>query len=781
MHKEITVTGRRMASSLSWIKRALTPRNHKPSPHSVYSRLIRRHAGTIPQLRAPIDVIVPVYLGLEATRNCIESVLSSRPLTPFELIVINDCSPEDELSEWLEKLADHGRLTLLQNHQNLGFVRTANRGMSLHSERDVLLLNSDAIVTENWLDKLVACAWSQPKVATVTPFSNNATICSYPKFCEDNQLPPDVTLETLNAICGEANRNISVEIPTGVGFCLYIRREALDQIGLFNDAEFGEGYGEENDFCQRAIKQKWVNLLAADVFVQHLGGVSFGPSQQLRKHRAMEILDKLHPNYKSDVHRFVQNDPIKPLRFAVDLHRLRNNGLPTILAISHNRGGGTQRHIDDAAKLLTGIVNSLLLVPLERDRVRISWNIPSEPFALDFSINAEYDLLVKLLKLIRISRLHYHHTMGLPTRLWGLMRDLGVPYDFTAHDYYSACPQITLTRRDHRYCGERGIDDCQACLLEDPAPGRVGIEHWRSNYAVLLNQAERIFAPSEDTASRLKRYFPVASIQVLSHPEAVTEFPDPKLPTQRPHSPLKVLVIGALSQIKGADLLEDCARDAVKRNLPICFELVGFAYRHLIGVPKAALTVTGPYKEEDLLSILTSSKPDLVWFPAQWPETYSYTLSAALILGLPIVVNNIGAQPERVAHRPLTWSLDPKLPPEKVNDFFINLRQSKFENIQRFDESKSACDNWKVPKGDYTERIGIPAIPTSGNLGESLAATEIYSALIANRKAVDETSPRIILIGYLLRARHLPGLNRIARKIPLHFQKMVKDWILGAR
>ncbi|MBV8573496.1 MAG: glycosyltransferase, partial [Acetobacteraceae bacterium] len=74
---------------------------------------------------------------------------------------------------------------------------------------------------------------------------------------------------------------------------------------------------------------------------------------------------------------------------------------------------------------------------------------------------------------------------------------------------------------------------------------------------------------------------------------------------------------------------------------------------------RARITETGQYEDAELPRLLARVGPHLVWFPAQWPETYSYTLDAAIAAGLPIVASGIGAFPERLAGRPLTWLADP--------------------------------------------------------------------------------------------------------------------------
>lgn len=281
-----------------------------------------RTAGSASGRETCVDVIIPVYRGLGETRACIESVLASRCRTAAQIIVIDDASPEPELRRYLRGLEG---VTVLANEANLGFVATVNRGMALHPARDVVLLNSDTVVANDWLDRLRACAWREPATASVTPFSNNATICSYPVFCEDNALPQGMSVAELDALFREVNRGEAVPVPTAVGFCMYIRRDCLAQVGLFDVALFGRGYGEENEFCLRAARQGWRHLLCADTFVYHAGGVSFADTQSEQKQAAMKTLTALYPDYEALIQRFVAADPPAPYRRAVDVARQRRD------------------------------------------------------------------------------------------------------------------------------------------------------------------------------------------------------------------------------------------------------------------------------------------------------------------------------------------------------------------------------------------------------------------------------------------------------------------------
>ena len=201
-----------------------------------------------------VDIVVPVYRGEAETRACLESLLAARLQVRHEIVVIDDASPEPAISEWLQSLAAQGRFTLIAHAQNRGFVATANQGMALHRERDVVLLNSDTEVADGWLDRLAAHASPDPSVGTVTPFSNNATICSYPQTLVPNALPPGETTASLDRAFAKANPRRSEEIPTAVGFCMYVTRRCIDAIGPFDEERYGTGYGEEVDFCMRASR-----------------------------------------------------------------------------------------------------------------------------------------------------------------------------------------------------------------------------------------------------------------------------------------------------------------------------------------------------------------------------------------------------------------------------------------------------------------------------------------------------------------------------------------------
>lgn len=657
-----------------------------------------------------VDVIIPVYRGLEETRRCIESVLAQPLATQVEVIVIEDASPEPELVAWLDTIAD--RVTLLRNDRNLGFVGTVNRGMALHPERDVLLLNSDTEVAGDWLDRIQRAAYEHARIASVTPFSNSATICSYPVFCQDNDLPEGMDTAAMDALCQRANAGQRVDIPTAVGFCMYIRRDCLDDCGLFNEELFGKGYGEENEFCMRSAGRGWRHVLCGDVFVYHEGGVSFAETQSENQRIGHRALTRLYPGYDLLIREHIAADPAAHMRFAIDMLRARESGRPVVLMINHGRGGGTEKHLLDMADEVGDHAEIYLLQPQEEGgRVSLGPLNGGKRSRLLFEPGRDFQLLLDTLRDLGVSRIHFHHTIGVHLQFLLLPEQLGVPYDVTVHDYYLACPQVTLADEKGRYCGAPDEAGCNACLETRPAPGGVEISEWRVFGTRLLNGAERVFVPSADSLGRMKRYFPDAHFIHVPH-----EHDLPQLVRIRPlqdDRPLKVLVLGALSVFKGADLLEACALEARRQRAPVEFHLLGFAYRHLSSFPVSNLHVHGAYEDERVDEWLDELRPDVVWFPGSCPETYSYTLSICMRAGLPVVASAIGAFPERLAGRPWSWLVEPDQGAGTMMSLLLDIRERiQGDRAPELQENRQSLGDGFRYGSDYVVALPAPSSPS---------------------------------------------------------------------
>lgn len=260
-------------------------------------------------------VCVPVYNGFESTQRCLAALAASRVNAAFRTLVINDASPDARIAPSLDAHAlNHDNVQARHNAINRGFTWNVNQAFAAaRADEHIVLLNSDALVTMGWLDQMLADVERDGTIGTVTPFSNNATICSFPDFSRAWPLP-DVAERERIATAFRATPAEPIDLPTGVGFCMLISAPCRLNVGSFDLENFPRGYGEENDFCMRAAAAGFRNVLCSNAYVAHEGGVSFSDSTQaLMAVGAQRLLAK-HPTYDAKVSAWIARDPAKARR-----------------------------------------------------------------------------------------------------------------------------------------------------------------------------------------------------------------------------------------------------------------------------------------------------------------------------------------------------------------------------------------------------------------------------------------------------------------------------------
>lgn len=614
-------------------------------------------------LPAAIAVIVPVYRDVQITLNCLRSIIAAPSRTQIKLIVINDCSPEPDMAaqlqlageEWLRQRdrSSVSEFLLYRNEVNKGFVETANLGFALAEGLDLIILNSDTEVANDWVDRMLWHAYSRPEVGTVTPFSNNATICSFPHFPSGSELPEGLSVTEIDQVFATANRGRQLDLPTGHGFCMFIKRACLSETGVFDHERFHKGYGEETDFCVRAGNLGWKHIQAADVFVHHVGEVSFGADGAKQRSAAAEIMRSTHAQYEREVAYFVAADEGLPFRVTAAAELYRRSGKPCILIITHHLGGGIARHINDLEKRFGRAANFLILAP-QANGLSIKTLAPFSGLEIALPSNMALDDLADLLRRFGVSRLHVHSLLHQPIDAPRFIRTTGLPYDVTIHDYFFVCPFLFLMSERGTYCGEPDAQGCNECLDRRHMFETNTIEAWRGAHKLLLDGAERVLCPSMDVMRRLSGYFPQARLVLASHDELIeSDWTAQRVQHLLPHEKLRVAVIGHMALHKGQQLLLDTCREIDRKGIDAKVVVFGT----LEAGDSESLEVRGEFKEGHLPALLDGFRPHVAWFPSQVPETYSYALNHALARGLPVISPNIGAFPERMVGTLLSWQV----------------------------------------------------------------------------------------------------------------------------
>lgn len=701
-----------------------------------------------------LDIIIPVYDGYQDTVACIRSVIGTMDTAQSRLILVDDQSPNPSIREYLLEMASvHDFVQLIINEENLGFVASVNKAMSAGGDNDVILVNSDVVVANDWFIRLFNAAYSSADIGTVTATSNNATICSFPGFCEDNELVFGLDVASIDKALADFAAD-PVEIPTGVGNCMYIKRECLDNVGLFDEETFGAGYGEENDFCRRALASGWKNFQATDVFVYHVGGVSFGQQKQARIDRAVNEVERKNPGYLSAVSEFIEKDPWKAQRIGSLLNLVAVTELPKLLFISHHLGGGVARHVTELADYYQGEAIVFHLQPAENECCELSIISNGKVIqdSLLFRLSIDRELLVQLLKIIGINHIHIHHMMGWSDTIAYLIKALDCQYDVTLHDYFYINGSPTQVNSKGVYT--ENPDEVEGAVSEN-------LDYWQRDMRDLLSKARYTIAPSNMTREIYLKHYPGLHILVSSHVDIEGLGFKVRAPDYKTDS-LRVGVIGAISKEKGADVIDGVARELKLRGAAVDIILIGYAYRPLENVTYS----TGPYKEENLLDLVEKNLIDVLWYPALWPETYCYTLSYGLLTGLPIVASNIGSFPERLKGRSLSYILN-ESDDVAYADFFCKLPQTIKQDLSvNFNES------FLVRQDDFYASKYLLGLSVTANTGEKATIEKIVSTVQLIKR--QQINWRVKVLKILVRIRSSRYFARLARIIPIQWQKKVK-------
>jgi GT2 family glycosyltransferase len=601
-----------------------------------------------------VDVVIPVYQSLDITIKCLRSVLDNLPRWA-RLVVVDDASPDPRVATTLTALAQKHRFILRLETENRGFPGTANIGMSHDARRDVVLLNSDTLVPPRWLDRLREAAYSDSRIGTVTPLSNDATIMSYPSVQWTNPVPDQSETIRLDGFADAANRGSVIDVPTGVGFCMYVKRDCINDVGLLREDLFGQGYGEENDFCIRGRHLGWRHVSAPGIFVAHVGGQSFGSTKEHLIKRNLRLLNRVHPGYDELIRSWQRSDPLAHARKAIDIARWRSlrSGAPAVLIVTHGRGGGVQRRVAErAATLREEGMRPILIWPdgrregSGRDCVLGDGPEGGTP-NLRFHVPEELDALCSLLINDTPVRGEVHHLVGHDHALIGIFQRLNIPYEVVIHDYSWFCPRINLVRAGH-FCGEPDVAQCENCILDHGSTNDEAVRptNLRARSANELEGAARIVVPSNDVATRIKRHFPSIAAEVKAW-EDDTTLPPPD-PVKECENEVLVAVVGAIGLEKGYEGLLASARNAAEQNLPLRFKLVGYSMDDMRLLETGRVDITGRYEEVDAVSLIRAQETHVGWLPSVWPETWCYTLTQMWQAGLQTVAFDIGAPAERI-------------------------------------------------------------------------------------------------------------------------------------
>ncbi|WP_191971027.1 glycosyltransferase [Methylobacterium soli] len=616
-----------------------------------------------------VTIVVPVYDDLGATQACLESLAGSELPEEARVVVINDATPNADLATYLGHFCPAHGFALQRHRVNRGFVATVNEGIVLAGQDDVVLLNADTKVPAGWLQRLRAHAEKHPEAGSITPMSNNATILSWPLANEENPCPSFDETIRLDRLFQEQNSDRVVDLPTGHGFCMYLTRAALDEVGGL-DPIWGRGYGEENDWCLRASAHGFRHLAACDTFVAHEGSKSFGASKKALVERNAGILLRRYPEYHELIQNFLRRDPMNEARNAVALARLSELRANLTLHLVNHLGGGVQRYVLDAS--ISQYKEGAL--PLFLTRVQAAETVADPDYEirsfspvlhLRFSASQMPDV-VSHLEAAGLTTIHLHTLAGVDFRILPALFGASAEITTTLHDYSWTCPRVFLLQGRSNFCGQPPSDVCDTCIAKFGAHPNIefkgmfnSVAEYRTFTGSILNQSDTVVAVSDDVSRRVLKIH-TDLVVARSHNADLDRLPQLSFPRPR-LGRRRIAVPGAIGDHKGYELLLETARAAMAAHTDLCFVVVGFTKDDETLCAVGNVEITGAFPPGHGARLLIQSRAEIGLLLSPWPETYSYTLSDCWEAGLPVACLDIGAPAQRVRSCNGGWVIDPSV------------------------------------------------------------------------------------------------------------------------
>jgi O-antigen biosynthesis protein len=595
-----------------------------------------------------ITIIMPVFNAFDLLQEALARVHEHTDL-PWRLILVEDASTDSRvrpfLKEWKTKNAD--QVILLENKENLGFIRSVNRAFeeALLWSDPVVLLNSDALVPAGWASRLIAPIKLRKNVATVTPMSNNAEVFSVPLICHPQDLTTgqadiiDRTAASLNQSAGQA------DMPTGVGFCMAINFAYLVKNPSF-DTAYGRGYGEEVDWCQRVKAMGGQHLSAGNLFVEHRGGESFGSKekQRLIAENNQRVRQRF-PHFDSEVQRFVQSDPLRSTRLALGLAWLGAQDVyPVSIYLAHSMGGGADAYLANRIATKHHALGRSAVVLRVGGKQRWQLELVTPDGTISGHTNS-LDYVLQMLAPIARRRIIYscgvgdHDPATLPDALFKISNNGRHTIEILLHDYFIISPSYTLLDDAGIYHGVPTPQHGQALLNSQ----QIQLQDWQESWSLLLDHAKDIIAFSSSSAEILTAAYPAIAGRVSINPHRLLH-PVPLIPP-RPAGARRVIgVLGDIGLQKGAGLIKDLALSLEQNNIGLAI-IGNFDTSHPI---PSRIPIHGGYRIENLHLICDRYGITDWLVPSIWPETFSFTTHEALATGLPVHAFDVGAQGQAV-------------------------------------------------------------------------------------------------------------------------------------
>ena len=550
-----------------------------------------------------------------------------------------------------------------KNEVNIAKYNLCDEGLELETYEqidyihDLLIVSDNVWLSKNCLRKLREVANNNPEIGTVSPlfsvdFEIMECIALKNRISKKESDWEEIIEACASPVCPEVTRNILE--------CVYVKKEVLQETGLLSKEEFLQPKSVALWFDE--VQQLgWKNKICGQAVA--IGNALFEKSEKYYTDRLTSAAKEMM-NWFNETVALYDN-----LHYSNGRHNIMHYLLADFQEGMRNNVGGTQFHVADLVEYQRDSYNVYVLA---RDGayLRLTEYTDDEKKQFDFYVgeapiyNVYYDpthekIYELILRSFAIELVHVHHTMWMPLNIYDAADKMGIPIIVSLHDYYYVCPQLVMLRPNGELCTQETCrTDCQECLKQKKImePEKY-IEKWHLKHKEALDKCQKIIFPSQYAKRVVLDFYPTIEnrTMVIEHgiklPED-TEVGDP----HKQHPKLKIAFIGGISDIKGGKLINQVIRQDDSH-----FEwyiMGGIASEDLINLKKDNLTKTGWYKKNEIYQLLRDYEIDIVCIWSIVAETFCYTLSEALSVGIPVIATHVGALGDRVEALKCGWLID---------------------------------------------------------------------------------------------------------------------------
>jgi GT2 family glycosyltransferase/glycosyltransferase involved in cell wall biosynthesis len=685
-----------------------------------------------------ISIILPLYNAFEDVERCIKSVLENTKI-PYELILVDDQSSDERIKTLLDEIEKIPDIKVIRNPERLGFVKSINAGIQ-NSKGDVVLLKSDTIVTSKWLQKLLVKAYSDHNIGTVTPLSNRLGLFSVPEKDENNESQEYLNLEEKASMVEKISENINIKVTNCNDFCMLIKRETIEDVGLFDTETIEAGHSKENDFCMRANEKSWKNLLDDSIYIYH-------------KIDELLLKEKKESLEENKAEGMVSSKEYENIQNKISNKLIKSSkSKKRILYVLHSAGGGTPATNEDLMRNIQKDLDCYVLTSSGKEMNLWRYNnnefeeidkikIKSKWSAKNFHNTEFRNIYFNVLNVLKIDIVHIRHLIKHSFDLPYIAKSLGLPTIISFHDFYFICPSHNLLDDKHVYCAGKCTEGKSQCLigveLNDLPILKDYIPVWRNAVADMLSKSSALVTTSKIVKQLYISIYPELAqkdFRVIEHGRDFEEIDDSskfyEVPSQ--DKPIKILFPGNINIVKGSELMKNIKNLDHENRLEFHFvgalasqssDLINYGIHH------------GPYERNDFCKMVASIKPTFIGILSMWPETYCHTLSEAWSCGVPVLTSKIGVLEERVNNNGGGWLIDHENPQKAYNEI-IRIANSPDEYIKVVNQVnnitfKSTKEMAEEYRDLYFQKLyDEPTVPDHEHLNKSLKGKNGYLFLV---------------------------------------------------